>query len=59
MRPGFVQLLPRRAVSLLSLCMASGKPIMSNEEFDNLKENLLWEGSKVAIMSKNEMVKLQ
>ena len=27
-------------------------PIMSNEEFDNLKEELLWEGSKVVILSK-------
>ncbi len=23
---------------------------MSNEEFDNLKEELLWEGSKVAVL---------
>lgn len=27
-------------------------PIMSNEEFDNLKEELLWEGSEVVILSK-------
>ena len=26
------------------------KPAMSNEEFDNLKEELLWEGSKVAVL---------
>ena len=26
------------------------KPSMSNEEFDNLKEELLWEGSKVAVL---------
>lgn len=25
-------------------------PTMSNEEFDNLKEELLWAGSKVAIL---------
>ena len=26
------------------------KPMLGNEEFDNLKEELLWEGSKVAIL---------
>ena len=26
------------------------KPLLSNEEFDNLKEELLWEGSKVAVL---------
>lgn len=26
------------------------KPMMSNEEFDLLKEELLWEGSKVAVL---------
>lgn len=26
------------------------KPILSNEEFDLLKEELLWEGSKVAVL---------
>ena len=26
------------------------QPMMGNEEFDNLKEELLWEGSKVAIL---------
>lgn len=26
------------------------KPAMSNEEFDNLKEELTWEGSKVAVL---------
>jgi len=26
------------------------KPTLSNEEFDNLKEELLWAGSKVAIL---------
>eukprot|EP00244_Chara_vulgaris_P009611 TRINITY_DN414_c0_g1_i1.p1 TRINITY_DN414_c0_g1~~TRINITY_DN414_c0_g1_i1.p1 ORF type:complete len:333 (+),score=56.13 TRINITY_DN414_c0_g1_i1:148-999(+) len=31
-----------------------GKPIMSNEEFDNLKQELLWEGSSVAILSPEE-----
>lgn len=25
-------------------------PLMSNEEFDNLKDDLLWSGSKVAIL---------
>lgn len=29
-------------------------PIMNNEEFDNLKEELLWEGSKVVILSAEE-----
>lgn len=32
----------------------SEKPIMSNEEFDNLKEELLWEGSKVVVLSADE-----
>lgn len=27
-----------------------GKPVMSNEEFDNLKEELIWEGSRVAVL---------
>jgi DNA-directed RNA polymerase subunit RPC12/RpoP len=31
-----------------------GKPIMSNEEFDNLKEELMWEGSKVVMLSSDE-----
>ena len=26
------------------------KPEMSNEEFDNLREELLWEGSRVAVL---------
>ncbi|KAK9864420.1 hypothetical protein WJX84_002626 [Apatococcus fuscideae] len=30
------------------------QPIMSNEEFDNLKEELLWAGSKVAVLSSTE-----
>ncbi|CAL8460669.1 g199 [Coccomyxa elongata] len=29
-------------------------PTMSNEEFDNLKEELLWAGSKVAVLSSTE-----
>ncbi|KAG0591829.1 hypothetical protein KC19_1G205300 [Ceratodon purpureus] len=29
-------------------------PIMSNEEFDNLKEELTWEGSSVVILSSDE-----
>jgi hypothetical protein len=28
------------------------EPIMSNEEFDNLKEELTWEGSSVVMLSK-------
>lgn len=31
-----------------------GKPTMSNEEFDNLKEELTWEGSKVIMLSADE-----
>lgn len=27
------------------------KAIMSNEEFDNLKEELMWEGSSVVMLS--------
>jgi hypothetical protein len=30
---------------------------MSNEEFDVLKQELLWEGSQVAILSKDEQVR--
>ncbi|GJP44538.1 hypothetical protein CLOM_g3925 [Closterium sp. NIES-68] len=30
------------------------EPIMGNEEFDNLKEELLWEGSQVVVLSKDE-----
>ncbi|KAH1267490.1 PGR5-like protein 1A, chloroplastic [Glycine soja] len=31
-----------------------GKAIMSNEEFDNLKEELMWEGSTVVMLSSDE-----
>lgn len=31
-----------------------GKPNMSNEEFDQLKQDLLWEGSKVAVLTSDE-----
>ncbi|XP_057812209.1 PGR5-like protein 1A, chloroplastic [Salvia miltiorrhiza] len=31
-----------------------GKSIMSNEEFDNLKEELMWEGSSVVMLSGDE-----
>ncbi|CAM6089094.1 unnamed protein product [Calypogeia fissa] len=31
-----------------------GKPTMSNEEFDNLKEELMWEGSSVVMLSGDE-----
>ncbi|XP_074303843.1 PGR5-like protein 1A, chloroplastic [Silene latifolia] len=31
-----------------------GKAIMSNEEFDNLKEELMWEGSSVVMLSGDE-----
>ncbi|CAI8589229.1 unnamed protein product [Vicia faba] len=31
-----------------------GKAIMSNEEFDNLKEELMWEGSSVVMLSSSE-----
>ncbi|KAH7387392.1 hypothetical protein KP509_16G020700 [Ceratopteris richardii] len=30
------------------------QPIMSNEEFDNLKEELIWEGSSIVILSPDE-----
>eukprot|EP00252_Welwitschia_mirabilis_P020043 TRINITY_DN480_c0_g1_i1.p1 TRINITY_DN480_c0_g1~~TRINITY_DN480_c0_g1_i1.p1 ORF type:complete len:359 (-),score=65.96 TRINITY_DN480_c0_g1_i1:302-1378(-) len=30
------------------------KPIMSNEEFDNLKQELMWEGSSVVMLSPDE-----
>ena len=31
------------------------EPIMSNEEFDNLKEELTWEGSSVVVLSKDKL----
>ncbi|OAE31771.1 hypothetical protein AXG93_4874s1360 [Marchantia polymorpha subsp. ruderalis] len=31
-----------------------GKPMMSNEEFDNLKEELMWEGSSIVMLSPDE-----
>ncbi|KAL9242855.1 hypothetical protein vseg_016814 [Gypsophila vaccaria] len=31
-----------------------GKAIMSNEEFDNLKEELMWEGSSIVMLSGDE-----
>ncbi|KAK9801394.1 hypothetical protein WJX73_005958 [Symbiochloris irregularis] len=30
------------------------EPVMTNEEFDNLKEELLWEGSSIAVLSPAE-----
>ena len=33
-------------------------PTMSNEEFDNLKEELLWAGSKVAVLRCEEEQRL-
>ncbi|KAG1362457.1 PGR5-like protein 1A, chloroplastic [Cocos nucifera] len=35
------------------------KPIMSNEEFDNLKEELMWEGSSVVMLSPDEQKLLE
>lgn len=32
-----------------------GKAIMSNEEFDNLKEELMWEGSSVVMLSTKQL----
>ncbi|PWZ13590.1 hypothetical protein Zm00014a_027975 [Zea mays] len=36
-----------------------GKAIMSNEEFDNLKEELMWEGSSVVMLSPDEQKLLE
>jgi len=36
---------------LLQSFYYEGKAIMSNEEFDNLKEELMWEGSSVVMLS--------
>ncbi|WVZ62804.1 hypothetical protein U9M48_012506 [Paspalum notatum var. saurae] len=33
--------------------------VMSNEEFDNLKEELMWEGSKVVMLSQDEQIFLE
>jgi hypothetical protein len=30
---------------------------MTNEEFDNLKQELLWEGSQVAVLDSNEQAR--
>lgn len=35
------------------------KAIMSNEEFDNLKEELMWEGSSVVMLSPDEQLLLE
>lgn len=35
------------------------KAIMSNEEFDNLKEELMWEGSSVVMLSPDEQIFLE
>ncbi|XP_039142052.1 PGR5-like protein 1B, chloroplastic [Dioscorea cayenensis subsp. rotundata] len=35
------------------------EPIMSNEEFDNLKEELMWEGSSVVMLSPDEQKLLE
>ncbi|KAL6006800.1 hypothetical protein ACLOJK_032295 [Asimina triloba] len=35
------------------------KAIMSNEEFDNLKEELMWEGSSVVMLSPDEQKLLE
>lgn len=39
-----------RAWLLVQSFYFEDKPAMSNEEFDNLKEELLWEGSRVAVL---------
>lgn len=41
----------------LSPPLSAAKPIMSNEEFDVLKQELLWEGSKVAVLTTSEQVR--
>lgn len=38
----------------LSAYYFTGKPSMSDQEFDNLKDELVWEGSKVAVLSGDE-----
>ena len=40
-------------VTQLQAFYYEGKSIMSNEEFDNLKEELMWEGSSVVMLSNN------
>lgn len=42
---------PCFAVMLQQAFYYEGKAIMSNEEFDNLKEELMWEGSSVVMLS--------
>ena len=36
-----------------------GKAIMSNEEFDNLKEELMWEGSSVVMLSTDSSLSME
>jgi len=40
---------------LLQSFYYEGKAIMSNEEFDNLKEELMWEGSSVVMLSNEHL----
>ena len=40
----------RRRRRCLQSFYYDGKPAMSNEEFDLLKDELLWSGSKVAVL---------
>ncbi|KAJ9506079.1 hypothetical protein QJQ45_016603 [Haematococcus lacustris] len=39
--------------------LAAGKPTMSDAEFETLKEELLWNGSKVAILDSDELMFLE
>ncbi|KAJ0250260.1 PGR5-like protein 1B [Hirschfeldia incana] len=41
-------------VILIQSFYYEGKAVMSNEEFDNLKEELMWEGSSVVMLSSDE-----
>uniref|UniRef100_A0A7S0N9T8 PGR5-like protein 1A, chloroplastic n=1 Tax=Chlamydomonas leiostraca TaxID=1034604 RepID=A0A7S0N9T8_9CHLO len=43
----------------LSSYYFDGKPAISDEEFENLKDELLWNGSKVAVLDKDELMFLE
>lgn len=42
--------MPSRLAAALQAYYNDGKPTISDTEFDNLKDELVWEGSKVAVL---------
>uniref|UniRef100_A0A0E0LTN0 PGR5-like protein 1A, chloroplastic n=1 Tax=Oryza punctata TaxID=4537 RepID=A0A0E0LTN0_ORYPU len=54
MEQEFLQALQARALPSPLAFYYDKKAVMSNEEFDNLKEELMWEGSSVVMLSPDE-----